>query len=107
MDKTILLGHGSGGVMTSNLISNLFVKHFSNSRLGMLGDSALADAGGTLIAFTTDSFVVDPVFFPGGDIGKLAVCGTVNDLAVAGARPLYLSSAFILEEGFPMADLER
>ncbi|MFO7370307.1 MAG: hydrogenase expression/formation protein HypE [Bacteroidales bacterium] len=107
MDKTILLGHGSGGVMTSNLISNLFVKHFSNSRLSVLGDSALADAGGSLIAFTTDSFVVDPVFFPGGDIGKLAVCGTVNDLAVAGARPLYLSSAFILEEGFPMADLER
>lgn len=107
MDKTILLGHGSGGVMTSNLISNLFVKHFSNSRLSVLGDSALANAGGTLIAFTTDSFVVDPVFFPGGDIGKLAVCGTVNDLAVAGASPLYLSSAFILEEGFPMADLER
>lgn len=107
MDKTILLGHGSGGVMTGNLISNLFVKHFNNPRLNMLGDSALADAGGMLIAFTTDSFVVDPVFFAGGDIGKLAVCGTVNDLAVSGAKPLYLSSAFIIEEGFPMADLER
>ncbi len=93
--------------MTGNLISNLFVKHFNNPRLSVLGDSALADAGGTMIAFTTDSFVVDPVFFPGGDIGKLAVCGTVNDMAVAGARPLYLSSAFIIEEGFPMADLER
>lgn len=107
MDKTILLGHGSGGVMTGNLIGDLFVKHFNNPHLNVLGDSALADAGGTLIAFTTDSFVVDPVFFAGGDIGKLAVCGTVNDLAVAGAKPLYLSAAFIIEEGFHMADLER
>ncbi len=107
MDKTILLGHGSGGVMTGNLISNLFVRHFNNPQLSVLGDSALANIDGSMIAFTTDSFVVDPVFFPGGDIGKLAVCGTVNDLAVAGARPLYLSSAFIIEEGFPISDLER
>ncbi len=107
MDKTILLGHGSGGVMTGDLISHLFVRHFNNPLLDAMGDSALADAGGTLIAFTTDSFVVDPVFFPGGDIGRLAVCGTVNDLAVAGALPKYLSSAFIIEEGFPMSELEK
>ncbi|MBN2812470.1 MAG: hydrogenase expression/formation protein HypE, partial [Bacteroidales bacterium] len=107
MDKTILLGHGSGGVMTGDLISNVFVRHFNNPLLRAMGDSALTDAGGSLIAFTTDSFVVDPVFFPGGDIGRLAVCGTVNDLAVAGARPMYLSSAFIIEEGFSMADLEK
>ncbi len=72
-----------------------------------LGDSAILTLGNSKLAFTTDSFVVDPVFFPGGDIGKLAVCGTVNDLSVAGAKPLFLSAGFILEEGFPMADLER
>jgi hydrogenase expression/formation protein HypE len=107
MSKTILLGHGSGGLMTGDLIRDLFVKHFDNPLLDVLTDSAVAQVGDTLLAFTTDSFVVDPIFFPGGDIGKLAVCGTVNDLSVSGARPLYLSSGFILEEGFPLDDLEK
>jgi hydrogenase expression/formation protein HypE len=107
MNKTILLGHGSGGLMTSDLIRDMFVKFFDNPILDSLTDSAIAQVEDTLLAFTTDSFVVDPIFFPGGDIGKLAVCGTVNDLAVSGARPLYLSSGFIIEEGFPIADLEK
>jgi hydrogenase expression/formation protein HypE len=103
----ILLGHGSGGTLTHKLIQDVFVKHFSNSILNVQGDSALLDISSWKIAMTTDSFVVDPIFFPGGDIGKLAVAGTVNDLAVAGAMPQYLSAAFIIEEGFPIADLER
>jgi hydrogenase expression/formation protein HypE len=107
MNRTILLGHGSGGLMTGDLIRELFVKHFNNPILDVLTDSAVAQIGDTTLAFTTDSFVVDPIFFPGGDIGKLAVCGTVNDLAVSGAKPLYLSSGFIMEEGFPLDDLER
>jgi hydrogenase expression/formation protein HypE len=107
MNKTILLGHGSGGLMTSDLIRDLFVKYFNNPVLDLLTDSAIAQVEATLLAFTTDSFVVDPVFFPGGDIGKLAVCGTVNDLSVSGAKPLFLSSAFIIEEGFPISDLEK
>ncbi len=107
MNKTILLGHGSGGLMTGDLIRELFVKYFNNPILDVLTDSAVAQIGDTTLAFTTDSFVVDPIFFPGGDIGKLAVCGTVNDLSVSGARPLYLSSGFIIEEGFPLSDLER
>ena len=107
MNKTILLGHGSGGLMTCDLIRDLFVKFFDNPILDSLTDSAIAQVEDTLLAFTTDSFVVDPIFFPGGDIGKLAVCGTVNDLSVSGARPLFLSAGFILEEGFPIADLER
>ena len=107
MNKTILLGHGSGGLMTSDLIRDVFVKNFSNPMLNVLGDAAVVKMGDALIAFTTDSFVVDPVFFPGGDIGKLAVCGTVNDLCMTGAKPLFLSSGFIMEEGFPLDDLER
>ena len=107
MNKTILLGHGSGGLMTCDLIRDLFVKFFDNPILDSLTDSAIAQVEDTLLAFTTDSFVVDPIFFPGGDIGKLAVCGTVNDLSVSGARPLFLSAGFILEEGFPIDDLER
>lgn len=107
MNRTILLGHGSGGLMSSDLIRELFVKHFSNPLLDVLADSAVARVGDATLAFTTDSFVVDPIFFPGGDIGKLAVCGTVNDLAVSGAIPLYLSAGFIIEEGFPLDDLER
>jgi hydrogenase expression/formation protein HypE len=106
MKKTILLAHGSGGQMTSDLITNLFLKYFNNQIISSLSDSAVTQVGDALIAFTTDSFVVDPVFFPGGDIGKLAVCGTVNDLAMAGAKPLYLSSGFIIEEGFSLTDLE-
>jgi hydrogenase expression/formation protein HypE len=107
MNKTILLGHGSGGLMSSNLISDLFVRHFDNPLLRVMSDSALLGVNGQHLAFTTDSFVVDPLFFPGGDIGRLAVCGTVNDLSVSGARPLYLSCAVILEEGFPLDTLDR
>ncbi len=106
MDK-ILLGHGSGGKLSHELISNLFMPHFSNDTLLVQGDAALLPGICEQLAFTTDSFVVDPVFFPGGDIGKLAVAGTVNDLAVSGAEPLYLSASFIIEEGMPFADLER
>src|SRR5437016_9093711 len=109
----IVLGHGSGGWLTAELIQRLFVPAFGNEILARLEDSATVrlqgtdGAGTTRLAFTTDSFVVRPLFFPGGDIGKLAVHGTVNDLAMAGAEPLYLSAAFILEEGFPIADLRR
>ena len=107
MNKTILLGHGSGGLMTGDLIRDLFLRYFNNSTLNKLSDSALLQIDGAGLAFTTDSFVVDPLFFPGGDIGKLAVCGTVNDLCVSGAKPLFLSAGFILEEGFSMSELDR
>ncbi|MCF8234597.1 MAG: hydrogenase expression/formation protein HypE [Bacteroidales bacterium] len=107
MDKKILLGHGSGGKLTRELIENLFVKHFSNEVLDRQSDSAVLDVPSGKMAFTTDSFVVDPIFFPGGDIGKLAIAGTVNDLSVSGAKPLCLSCSFILEEGFPLAELEK
>ncbi|NOU47690.1 MAG: hydrogenase expression/formation protein HypE [Bacteroidales bacterium] len=106
-NETILLGHGSGGRLTHDLISGLFVKYFRNELLLVQGDSALLPHLSGKLCFTTDSFVVDPIFFPGGDIGKLAIAGTVNDLAVSGAIPLFLSAAFILEEGFPLADLEK
>lgn len=105
-DDKILLGHGSGGRMMHDLIENLFLKHFSNSILDEQTDAAILNVGSEEIAFTTDSFVIDPLFFPGGNIGKLAVCGTVNDLAVSGAEPLYISVSMIIEEGFPMQDLE-
>jgi len=88
------------------LISNVFIKYFTNSILDEQTDSAILKVDSSEIAFTTDSFVIDPLFFPGGNIGKLAVCGTVNDLAVSGAEPLYLSVSFIIEEGFPIKDLE-
>ena len=101
-----MLSHGSGGRMMHQLIEDMFVKHFRNKILDEQTDSAILSIGAAEIAFTTDSFVIDPLFFPGGNIGKLAVCGTVNDLAVSGAEPLYLSVSFILEEGFPMAELE-
>jgi hydrogenase expression/formation protein HypE len=109
----VLLGHGSGGQLTTDLIQRLFVPAFGNDVLGALEDQAtlsvpVAYASGSYrLAFTTDSFVVRPLFFPGGDIGRLAVHGTVNDLAVGGARPLFLSAAFILEEGLPLTDLQR
>jgi hydrogenase expression/formation protein HypE len=106
----VLLGHGSGGQLSNDLIRRVFVPGFDNAVLSALEDQAtlrLPGAKGERIAFTTDSFVVRPIFFPGGDIGKLAVHGTVNDLAVGGARPLFLSAAFILEEGLSMADLTR
>jgi hydrogenase expression/formation protein HypE len=104
MDK-ILLAHGSGGKLSHELIAKYFVPRLSNPILARMDDSAILEFNGKL-AFTTDSFVVSPLFFPGGDIGKLAVCGTVNDLAVSGAKPLYLSLAFIIEEGLPLAELE-
>jgi len=88
------------------LISKIFIKHFGNEILNEQTDSAVLTVGSSDIAFTTDSFVVDPLFFPGGNIGKLAVCGTVNDIAVSGAEPLYLSVSFIIEEGFPFRELE-
>jgi hydrogenase expression/formation protein HypE len=106
----VLLGHGSGGRLTADLIRRLFVPGFGNQVLAALEDQAtvsLPGCDGPRLAFTTDSFVVRPLFFPGGDIGRLAVHGTVNDLAVGGATPLYLSAAFILEEGLPLADLRR
>jgi hydrogenase expression/formation protein HypE len=106
----ILLGHGSGGRLTAELIQNLFVPAFGNEVLAALEDQATLHVHGLKgqrLAFTTDSFVVRPIFFPGGDIGRLAVHGTVNDLAVGGAQPLFLSAAFILEEGLALADLER
>ena len=103
----VLLGHGSGGKLTTDLIENLFLPAFRNPFLEKLDDQAEVAIDGVRLSFTTDSYVVTPIFFPGGDIGQLAVHGTVNDLAVSGARPLYLSAAFILEEGFPLADLAR
>jgi len=100
----ILLAHGSGGKLAHELIEKSFLRAFYNPLLAKLDDSATFDFSGRL-AFTTDSYVVNPIFFPGGDIGKLAVCGTVNDLAMAGAVPLYLSLSFIIEEGLPQEDL--
>lgn len=101
----ILLGHGSGGKLTHELITNIFLPAFENPYLSELGDQAVVNVNGIKIAFTTDSYVVDPIFFPGGNIGDLAVNGTVNDLAVGGAKPLFISAGFILEEGFPLEDL--
>ena len=103
----VLLGHGSGGKLTADLVEKLFLPAFRNPYLEKLDDQAVLTLNGTRLAFTTDSFVVTPIFFPGGDIGRLAVNGTINDLAMSGARPLYLSDAFILEEGLPLADLGR
>jgi hydrogenase expression/formation protein HypE len=105
--KQIVLGHGSGGKLTADLIEKIFLPAFRNPTLDRLDDQAVVAIGGARLAFTTDSFVVTPIFFPGGDIGRLAIHGTVNDLAMCGARPLYLSAAFILEEGLAVDDLRR
>lgn len=105
MEDSILLAHGNGGKLTSQLIDQCFLPYFKDPLLNQLNDQAIFDLTGNRIAFTTDSFVVDPLFFPGGDIGKLAVCGTANDLAVGGAIPLYLSVGFIIEENFSMERL--
>ena len=105
--KNIVMGHGSGGKLTAQLVRDLFLTAFDNAILRQLDDQAVFQAGSQRLAFTTDSYVVTPIFFPGGNIGDLAVNGTVNDLAMSGARPLYLSAAFILEEGFPISDLSR
>jgi hydrogenase expression/formation protein HypE len=106
-EERITLSHGSGGKATQTLIEAVFLEAFRNPLLEPLEDGAVLTAAGARLAFTTDSYVVSPLFFPGGDIGDLAINGTVNDLAVSGARPLWLSAGFILEEGFPVADLER
>src|SRR5207302_6969309 len=106
-EERITLAHGAGGKATHTLIDALFLESFRNPVLEAMEDQATLSVGGARLAFTTDSFVVRPLFFPGGNIGDLAVNGTVNDLAVGGARPLYLSAGFILEEGFPVADLQR
>jgi hydrogenase expression/formation protein HypE len=105
--KQIVIGHGSGGRLSAQLIAEIFVPAFDNEILRRMDDQAVLDLDHARVAFTTDSFVVTPIFFPGGDIGDLAVNGTVNDLAMSGAKPLYLSAAFIIEEGFPMDDLRR
>jgi hydrogenase expression/formation protein HypE len=101
----VTLGHGSGGRLTHEII-DLFAGHFANPSLDVRNDQATLHWKGNRLVFTTDSFVVTPLFFPGGNIGTLAVHGTVNDLAVGGARPLYLSAGFVIEEGFPLSDLE-
>ena len=101
-----MLAHGSGGKLAHELVEKSFLKALANPLLAKLDDSAVFDFSGRL-AFTTDSYVVSPIFFPGGDIGKLAVCGTVNDLAMSGAKPLYLSLSFIIEEGLPQGELSQ
>lgn len=103
--ETIVLGHGGGGQLSAELIEHLFVPAFGDATLSQLGDSAIVEPGAGRLAFSTDSFVVRPLFFPGGSIGELAVNGTVNDLAMSGAQPLYLSCGFILEEGLEIATL--
>src|ERR1700688_3560796 len=105
--KTVVMGHGSGGRLTAQLIHDLFLPAFDNPVLRKMDDQAVLDVGSARVAFTTDSFVVTPLFFPGGNIGELAVNGTVNDLAMSGARPLCLSAAFILEEGLAFEELSR
>jgi hydrogenase expression/formation protein HypE len=110
-DEQITLAHGSGGRAMHELIEGLFLEYLRNPLLEALEDQAVFEVGEgegrARLAFTTDSYVVTPLFFPGGDIGRLAVCGTVNDLAMSGARPLYLSAGFIIEEGFPVEELRR
>lgn len=106
-DDVILLAHGDGGLLTHQLLEEYFLPNFSNNILSELSDAASFQSEQGRMAITTDAFVVDPIFFPGGDIGKLAVCGTVNDLAVSGAKPLYLTASFIIEEGFQFSLLEK
>ncbi|MGI2335968.1 MAG: hydrogenase expression/formation protein HypE [Dehalogenimonas sp.] len=105
--KNVLLAHGSGGKLSQELVRSMFVSQLENDLLCRMDDAASLNIGGGRLAFTTDSYVVSPIFFPGGDIGKLAVCGTVNDLATSGAVPKYLSLAMIIEEGLPLEDLSR
>lgn len=103
----ILLAHGSGGTMMRELIDEIFVETFAEQVLNGLDDAAALPFPGSRLAFSTDTYVVNPIFFPGGDIGRLAICGTVNDVATSGATPLYISVGFVLEEGFPVDDLKR
>lgn len=104
MSEFVTLNHGSGGKQAHELISKMFAKKFGMPE--PLTDSALLSDDGLILVFTTDSYVVDPLFFPGGNIGKLSICGTVNDISVSGAVPKYISASFIIEEGFPLSDLE-
>ena len=106
-DEVVTLAHGAGGKATRALVEGLFLQELSNPLLAELGDAAVGSVNGSRLAFTTDSYVVRPLFFPGGDIGELAVNGTVNDLAMAGARPLWLSAGFVVEEGLAVTDLRR
>ena len=106
-DEKITLAHGSGGKMMHQLIDSVFISRFRNAAFKEKNDSAIAVLGSKKIAFTTDTYVVDPVFFPGGDIGSLAVNGTVNDISVSGARPVLVSLAVVIEEGFPKSALDR
>lgn len=106
-DKIIQLSHGDGGIKSGEFINGLLLKYLGNEVLNKLEDSAVINRTGKKIAYTTDSYVVNPIFFPGGDIGKLSVCGTINDLATTGCTPVALSLSFILEEGFPISDFEK
>jgi hydrogenase expression/formation protein HypE len=105
--KNIVLGHGSGGKLSAELIQKVFLPSFQNEYLARLDDQAVVEIGGARVAFTTDSYVVTPIFFPGGDIGHLAIHGTINDLAMSGATPRFIAAAFILEEGLAIDDLRR
>ncbi len=107
MEDLILLSHGDGGLLTHNLIEKYFVPHIGNPLLESMDDATSVILRGKRVLITTDSYVVDPIFFPGGDIGKLSVYGTVNDLSVSGAKPLYIAASFIIEEGLPLSTLER
>ena len=105
-DKTVTMAHGAGGRQTSELIDQIFAVHFANPDLTADDAAVLIPPAGKM-AVSTDGFIVSPAFFPGGNIGKLSICGTVNDLACMGAKPLYLTCAFVIEEGFPMEKLEE
>ncbi|HHF98469.1 MAG TPA: hydrogenase expression/formation protein HypE [Candidatus Aerophobetes bacterium] len=107
LEQVIRLAHGNGGKLTQELIRGILLPRFNNSFLAPLNDSAVFEVGDTKIAFTTDSYVIKPIFFPGGDIGKLSVSGTVNDLTVMGAKPLFISCSLIIEEGFPLSTLKK
>lgn len=105
--ENILLDHGSGGKIANNMVADMILPAFDNPVLAKLDDSAVVEVAGSRLSFSTDSYVVEPIFFPGGNIGDLAINGTVNDIAMGGARPLYLSVGLIMEEGFPVEDLQR
>ena len=105
-NKTVTMAHGAGGKQTSELIDQVFKAHFANADL-TADDAAVLTPPAGRMAVSTDGFIVSPAFFPGGNIGKLSICGTVNDLACMGAKPLYLTCAFVIEEGFPMEKLEE
>ena len=107
LNDMIILDHGGGGQISNRLIRDTMLPAFDNTILSELGDGAICDISGTRIALSTDSYVVDPLFFPGGNIGELAINGTVNDIAMCGAEPVFLSVGLIIEEGFPVSDLKK